>query len=375
MPHDDRTELKYRIALTMVPAIGPITARKLIHKMGSASAVFEQKKEALERIQGIGPRLSGSINASRQLEEAEKELVFLDKHRIVALYFEDSEYPERLNQCDDGPILLYTRGEQGLQCRRSLSVVGTRSATSYGRDICRKIIHDLSLMVDDLVIVSGLAYGIDVIAHRAALEFGLPTVAVLGHGMSTIYPWAHRDVAKRICSQGALVTDFPSRMGPERNNFLRRNRIIAGLSDATLIIESAESGGSLITAHMASSYNRDVLAIPGRVDDNRSNGCNGLIRSNLAALVETPEDIINHLNWEEPSLSPKLPPLPEMHPNNEEKRILELIIQVPGIDPGSISTRSGIPIHRILSLLIEMELKDWISPEPGNRYRARIRIT
>jgi len=299
MPHPDRAELKYQIALTMVPSIGPITARKLIRKVGSARAIFDQKKEVLEKIQGIGPRLSQSFNAASLLGKAEKELEFLDRHHITVLYFKDPDYPARLKQCEDGPILLYAKGDQGLKCRRGLSVVGTRRATYYGKEICRKIIHGLSERINDLVIVSGLAYGIDVIAHRAALEKGIPTVAVLGHGFSTIYPSAHRDTAKRIIDQGALVTDFPSEMGPERNNFLRRNRIIAGLADATLVIESGEKGGALITADMAASYQRDVLAVPGRVGDERSKGCNGLIKDTMAALTESAEDVINHLNWED----------------------------------------------------------------------------
>ena len=374
MPHSSQSELLYQIALTMAPSIGPITGRKLIDKFGSARAVFDQKKAVLEMIEGIGPRLSESISASTLLEKAEKEMEFLDRHRISALYFENPDYPQRLNQCADGPILLYTRGEQGLYCRKSLSVVGTRRATSYGRDMCRKIIQGLSAMVDDLVIVSGLAYGIDVMAHRAALESGLPTIAVLGHGLSTIYPHSHRDTAKKIIEQGTLVTDFHSRMGPERNNFLRRNRIIAGLSHATLVIESAKTGGALITAVLASSYDRDVLAVPGRTVDERSKGCNGLIKSAMAALVESPEDVINHLNWKDHNLTLEKKPLLVLFPTEDEQQLLQRIQENPGIDPGILSNNTGMPIHRVLSLLMEMELKQWVSVEPGNRYSSRISI-
>jgi DNA processing protein len=242
--------------------------------------------------------------------------------------------------------------------------------------MCRQIIAGLSVMVKDLVIVSGLAYGIDVCAHRAALKEGLLTVAVLGHGMSTLYPWSHRDVARQIRMQGALVSDFHSQMGPERNNFLRRNRIIAGLADATLVVESAESGGALITAHMAVSYHRDVLAIPGRAIDLRSSGCNRLIRLNLAALVESPKDIIHHLNWEESEgmETPvnQSPQQKKIDPSGEEKKILCSIKNEPGIDQDSIVRQTGLPIQLVLSLLMEMELKDWISMEPGNRYSPRV---
>ena len=232
MPPTSHPDLLYRIALTMVPAIGPVTARKLIAEAGSARAVFRLKKALLQKIQSIGPRLSESISSSVLLEKAEQELAFLERHHISALYFEDATYPERLKECADGPVLLYARGNEGLNPSRSISVVGTRQASSYGKDLCRAIVLGLCTQLEDLVIVSGLAFGIDVIAHRAALEGGIPTVAVLGHGLSTIYPHAHRETARRISHQGALVTDFHSGMGPERNNFLRRNRIIAGMSDA-----------------------------------------------------------------------------------------------------------------------------------------------
>jgi DNA processing protein len=376
MPQCDRTELKYLIALSMVPLIGPVTARTLIDKIGSARAVFDQKKEVLEKIEGIGPHLSGSIHASRLLERVEKEMEFLERHRIAAWSFKDAEYPRRLNECRDGPILLYTKGDHHLNPVRSLSVVGTRRASAYGRDLCRQIIRDLATVLPDLVIVSGLAYGIDVIAHRAALESGLPTVAVLAHGLSTLYPPSHRETARRIIRQGALVTDFDSGMGPERNNFLRRNRIIAGLSDATLVVESARKGGALITARMASSYSRDVLAVPGRVGDERSEGCNGLIKSQLAGLAESAQDILRSLNWgESPAPGGAIVPIPvPAHEiSHAEMKLLQAMEQAPGISPGILSHQTGTPVSEVLALLLEMELKEWISVEPGNRYKTRIR--
>ena len=380
MPHEDRTELKYRIALTMAQAVGPVIARKLIEKAGSAREVFAQKKEFLVKIEGIGPRLSLSLQDPALLEQAEKEITFLERHQISALFFEDPGYPERLKQCNDRPILLYVKGEQGLHCSRSLSVVGTRRATSYGRDVCRAIIQGLSTMVTDLVIVSGLAYGIDVIAHKAALEYGLPTLAVLGHGLSTIYPNTHRETARKIIRQGALVTDFHSGMGPERNNFLRRNRIIAGLADATLVVESAESGGALITADLANSYDRSILAVPGRANDLRSRGCNALIKDNLAAMVESADDVIKNLNWDEPDLpeekrsSPVNNPLLKISPSPMEEIVLQLLKAFPGTGPEKIASDSSIPIHRMLALLMELELKGWISVEPGNRYYLKVPI-
>jgi len=375
MTHSSCSELQYQIALTMAPAIGPVIARKLIKKTGSARAVFRLQKTSLQKIERIGPRLSESITSSALLEKAEKELAFLERHHISAFYFEDEEYPSRLRECEDAPILLYARGNEGLNTKKALSVVGTRKASSYGKELCRSIVFELGSMIDDLVIISGLAFGIDVIAHRAALEGGIPTVAVLGHGLSTLYPHAHRETAKKICSQGALVTDFHSGMGPERNNFLRRNRIIAGMADATLVVESAASGGALITAQMASSYQRDVLAVPGRATDERSKGCNGLIKKNVAAMVESAHDVIDHLNWTDDIAKNPKHRSEKISFTFHEKQLLELIIQQSGLGPGELCMRSGIPIQKVLSLLTEMELKRWIVVEPGNRYQAMIEIS
>jgi len=375
MSGSSHAELPYRIALTMAPAIGPITARKLIAKAGSASEVFRMSRSSLETIPSIGPLLSQSIKESALLKQAELEIKFLEKHHISALYIEDEQYPARLNECEDAPLLLYTKGNKGLHAKHAISIVGTRKASSYGKEICRSIILDLGSMISDLVIISGLAFGIDVIAHRASLEGGIPTVAVLGHGFTTIYPHAHRETAKKICGQGALVTDFHSGMGPERNNFLRRNRIIAGLADATLVVESASKGGALITADMASSYQREVLAVPGRVTDERSEGCNRLIRNNVAAMVESAKDIIDQLNWNDDIVQ-----APETGPgitgvSDQEKQLLKLIGAHNGLGPGDLSLHSGIPIQVVLSLLTQMELKRWVTVEPGNQYHTLINLT
>lgn len=375
MSQSPHPELLYRIALTMAPAIGPVTARKLISKAGSASEVFRMNRATLEKIERIGPRLSQSIKSSMLLEQAAKELEFLERHHISALYFKDAKYPARLKECEDAPILLYVRGSDGLSTKRALSVVGTRRASSYGKELCRNIVLELGSMIGDLVIVSGLAFGIDVIAHRAALEGGIPTVAVLGHGFKTLYPLAHRETAKKICGQGALVTDFHSGMGPERNNFLRRNRIIAGLADATLVVESARSGGALITADMASSYHRDVLAVPGRATDERSKGCNRLIKKNVAAMVESAEDVIDHLNWMDDIAQNPRHLSEKTSITGQEKQLLELMTIHNGLGPGELSNLSDIPIHNVLALLTEMELKRWVIVEPGNLYQTGIDLS
>lgn len=363
------SELQYQIALTMAPAIGPISARKLIKEAGSASAVFGLKRSALERIPGIGPHMSGSLLSSSLLEKAAREMEFLERYQISARFLNDPEYPRRLKECPDAPIVLYARGHKGLKAKRALSVVGTRRASAYGKDLCRNMVLELAATLEDLVIISGLAYGIDVIAHRAALDAGIPTLAVLGHGFDTIYPHAHRETAKRIIEQGALLTDFHSGMGPERNNFLRRNRIIAGLADATLVVESASQGGALITAGLASSYNRDVLAVPGRCTDERSRGCNRLIKTKLAAMVETAGDVIVELNWADQSKRQSIPGLEKPELTSLEKEMMELISRHQSLRPEELSEYTGIPIHAILSSLTALELKGCISQEPGNRFQ------
>jgi len=375
MSQSSHPELQYQIALTMAPAIGPVIARKLISKAGSARDVFRMSRVSLEKIDRIGPQLSRSILRSTLLDKAAREIEFLERHHITALYIEDAGYPARLKECEDAPILLYARGNKGLNAKRALSVVGTRKASSYGKELCRSIVLDLGKRINDLSIISGLAFGIDVIAHRTALEGGIPTVAVLGHGLDTLYPHAHRETAKKICALGALTTDFPSGMGPERNNFLRRNRIIAGMAEATLVVESAASGGALITSQMATSYHRDVLAVPGRATDARSKGCNGLIKKNVAALVESAEDVIKHLNWTDDILqSPKLQ-FEKISLTEHERQVLDLIANHKSLRPEELSNLTGIPIQNILSLLTEMELKRWIAAEPGNRYQAMIEFS
>jgi DNA processing protein len=295
---------------------------------------------------------------------------FIKKYRISVLNMQDPDYPQRLIECEDAPVLLYARGRKGLNSGKALSVVGTRRASSYGKELCRSIVFDLAAELEDLVIVSGLAYGIDVIAHRAAMDAGIPTIAVLGQGLCTMYPHAHRETAKRISAQGALVTDFHSGIGPERNNFLRRNRVIAGMADATLVVESAAEGGALITADLASSYHRDVLAVPGRAIDERSRGCNKLIKAKVAAMVESAEDILRELNWTGQKSQNAKPPVKTDTLTKREKDILILLSRHNELRPEMLSVYTGIPIQEVLSTLTEMELKGWVRVEPGNLYQS-----
>ena len=289
--------LKHKIALGLIPRIGDINARKLVSHFGSVEAIFHEPYRNLLKIPGIGSGLAKYIGDRSYLELADKEAEYVTGHNIRTYFYLDNDYPYRLRQCDDSPVVFFFKGECNLDAAKILSVVGTRNATGRGRELCDKIIGGLAIGHPDLIIVSGLAYGIDIAAHKAAIANNLQTIGVLGHGFNTIYPSIHSSTAKAITEKGGLLSDFLSDALPERNNFLKRNRIIAGISDATLVVESGIKGGALITADIAASYNRDVFAVPGRPDDQWSAGCNSLIKSNKAALAETSDDIEYFLDW------------------------------------------------------------------------------
>lgn len=361
--------LKHQIALSLIPGIGDVNARKLVAYFGSVEAIFSEPYRNLVRIPGIGPGLAASICDKSYLEQAEKEEDYVIKHNIRTFFYLDGDYPFRLKQCDDSPVLFYFRGNCDLNSRRILSVVGTRNATKRGKEICEKIIGDLASGHPDIIIISGLAYGIDITAHKAALACNIKTIGVLGHGFRTIYPAIHRPVADAILKNGGLLTDFVSDALPERNNFLKRNRIIAGLADATLVVESGIKGGALITADMAASYNRDVFAVPGRPDDQWSAGCNNLIRTNKAALVESASDIEYFMDWD-----PEKARVPEQKMlftelSEPEKKIYELIMKEGELTIDTICRSLEMPISRLSAQLLQMEFKGVIKCYPGNLYR------
>ncbi|MEX0983380.1 MAG: DNA-processing protein DprA [Bacteroidales bacterium] len=366
--------LQYQIALTMIPKIGAITARKLIEYIGSPEGVFMEKTSHLRAIPGVGEYLAAQVSAKNYLAEAGSEMLQMQKRGISSVWYQDEAYPWQLKNCADAPLLLFYRGIHGFNRTKTLSVVGTRNATHYGREMCEAIISKLAAGYPDMVIVSGLAYGIDIMAHRFALKYGLDTWAVLAHGLHTLYPSSHADVAGRIMKQGALMSDFPTTIKPERNNFLRRNRIIAGLSEATLVVESGPKGGALITAELAASYSREVFAVPGRVGDTYSSGCNRLIQNNIAALIENGTDIEKLLGWE-PKVSQEEPQNAITEPLTEEERlILRAINDDPGLGLEILSIRTGIPLHKLSGTLLQMELRNWITTMPGNLYKASVRV-
>jgi DNA processing protein len=362
----DKTPL-YQIALKLVPGIGDVLGKKLITCCGSAEAVFREKKMLLEKVPRIAGKIVEALSDKSILERAEKELAFIDKFRIRTLFFLDKDYPSRLKNCIDSPVLLYYKGNADLNRSRIIGVVGTRNATEYGRTICHKIISDLA--EDKVMIISGLAHGIDSCAHRAALEFNLETIGVLGHGLGMIYPYQNKRLAERMTKNGGLLTEFINDAIPDRENFPKRNRIIAGISDAILVVEAAVKGGALITAEIGNSYNRDVFAVPGRIDDIYSEGTNQLIKKNMACLIQSAQDIRFLMGWEEKG--PK--------PNGFQKKIfLELTADektlvdyinahgASGID--DISNNCRLTMSTTSSCLLNLEFEGIVKSMPGKMY-------
>lgn len=360
-------EILYQLAVSMIPGVGGVTAKKLISYCGGAEAVFRETNSALQKIPGIGKGIASAVNNYQMFDLAEKEIAFMDKHGIRALYFLDKDYPYRLKQCDDGPILLFVKGQVNLNHQKVVSIVGTRSITDYGRKKCKEIIE--GLVAHNALIVSGLAYGVDALAHKTALDCGLATIAVLGHGLDRIYPPLHKNLAKSILKQGGLVTDFVSGTNPDRENFPKRNRVIAGICDAVVVIEAAVTGGALITATIANSYNRDVFALPGRVSDPFSMGCNKLIKTHKAYLIESVADLEYVMNWENQSHKKKgIPPL-FVSLDKDEEKLVELLRQHPEAGIDFIVAQSGFTTGKVSAILLNLEFSDTVIQLPGKCFR------
>jgi len=363
---------KYLLGLTFLKSVGDILARQLMQYFGEAEKVFTAKQQTLEKVPGIGELKAAAIIESKKeaLERAEKELVFVDKNKIKFFAIADEDYPYRLRECPDAPLVFYYRGEANLNAQRILSIVGTRSATDYGKQRTTELVKELSKLFPDMLIISGLAYGIDVCAHRSAVKFGLPTVGVLGHGLDRIYPAAHRKTAVDMLNNGGLLTDFPSETNPDRENFLQRNRLIAGLADATIVVESAERGGALVTADIAFSYGRDVFAFPGRVGDAFSEGCNRLIQTNKAGLITSAQDVVKAMNWDvaEKTTAPRQSAL-LFEKERPKSPILDAIAEKGQLHIDELSALLGVPVHLLSPQLFELELTGYIKTLPGGVYK------
>jgi len=362
-------KLKYYIALNMIPAVGSVTARKLISYTGSAEAVFKEKKSALMKIPGIGKTLAGRADSKHLIEEAEKELKYCKKNNIKILDYYHEKYPVRLKNCEDAPLVLFYRGEYSFCRRKVLSIVGTRRATSYGIEQVNSFIREISAKFPDTIIVSGLAYGIDYNAHHAALKYGLKTIAVLAHGLHTIYPWEHKNLGREITSNGCLVSDFTTKAKLDRNNFIKRNRIIAGLADATLVVESGLKGGALITADLAGSYNRDVFAIPGRAGDEMSSGCNMLIKRHKAGLIENGKDLEYYMGWDARNEDKNVQRKLFVELSKEEQLIVDFLKENGQASADILSIKLNLSLSKLSALMLNLEFSGVIHVLPGNYYK------
>lgn len=360
------SELFYRIALRKIEGFGPATLKKMLRLSGSAKSLFEQPELWQTKI----PRKNKSLPRLMVTDElrrlVDKELVLMDRHDLSLAFILDADYPYRMRSCSDSPISFFYKGSSCFNAVRTLAVVGTRNASEYGRNCVRKILSDLK--DTEVVTISGLAYGIDTEAHSRSVEFGLNTIAVMGCGLSTIYPKMNETLARQIIEHGgALVSEFDFRDMPDRMNFPRRNRLIAGMADAVLVVESAAKGGSIITADIAHSYNRDVFAVPGLLFDELHKGCHELIRSNVAALVTSGSELMEMMNWERRSTSVQTSLFVEL--SDEEEQIVDLIRVGREVSIDQMSEAlSGFSPSRLAGVLLGLELKGVVACKPGKRY-------
>jgi DNA processing protein len=358
----------YEIAMTLLPGIGDISGKKFVQYCGSAEAVFKETRKSLEKITGMREASIDAICKPKEyLKRAEEEIGFIEKNAIQPLFFLDSDYPRRLLQCDDGPMMLYYKGKANLNANRVVAIVGTRNITEYGKENCSQLVEDLK--DDNVLVVSGLAYGVDTCAHKASVKNGIPTVGVMGCGMQQIYPAPNKKLASEMIEQGGgILTECMSGTQPDRENFPRRNRIIAGMADAVVVIESAMKGGSLITADLANSYNRDVFAYPGRVMDLYSQGCNYLIRTNRAHLMESVLNLRYIMRWDSETKSEKQTALFREF-TAEEKLVMDCFGSSALVNLDDIIVKTELPTTKIAAILLTLEFDGVLMALPGKRYQ------
>jgi len=362
-------DLLYKVALTLIPGIGPVQAKILVEYFGDASSVLFAKESQLKKIEGIGEIRAKAIKSFIDFSEAEEEINFIEKYKIKPLFITDKNYPRRLLNCYDSPTLLYYKGEADLNHPKIAAIVGTRNNTEYGKQITEKLINDLT--GENILIVSGLAFGIDAIAHKAALKNDLPTAGVLAHGLDQLYPSQHAALAKDMLKKGGgLLTEFRSKTNPDKHNFPSRNRIVAGISDATIVIETGVKGGSMITAELANGYNKDVFAFPGKITDTKSSGCNYLIKNNKAMLLTEVNDLIEIMNWAEqkkPARKKQRSIFIEL--NENEKIIVNILHEKESIHIDELNIKSSLSSGAVAAAILNLELQNVIVSLPGKLYQ------
>lgn len=371
---DKQKEILCSLALSHIPGIGLISARTLFDVFGNASEIFERREELLHHLQPSSRKFIKMLENTHVFERAKRELEFAGKNGIECISLGDKRYPSRLRECQDAPLVLFFKGKADLNALRMVSLVGTRNATEYGRELCDKFVSRLHELCPEVVVVSGLAYGIDIAAHRAALAAQIPTIGVLAHGLDRIYPAVHRKTAVEMLENGGLLTEYMSQTNPDRQNFVQRNRIVAGLCDATIVVESAVKGGALITAGLAESYHRDCFAFPGRVGDSYSQGCNQLVRDNKAAMILNADDFVKAMGWDGNNESQRPQAIQRqlfVELTEEEERLMSILnVQPQGIQINALVVEADIPINRINALLFELEMKGLVKALTGGVYKA-----
>lgn len=367
-------EIFYTMALTRLTNFNFQQALELYRTVGNARQIYEHRNEIGDIIKDASPRLTEALKDwDEAMRRAETELRFMQEHQIRGLTLNDDDYPQRLRECPDAPIILYYKGNADLNAPKVIAIVGTRQCTSYGQDLIHRFISDLRRHCPEVLIVSGLAYGVDINAHRDALQNGYPTIGVLAHGLDQIYPYHHRDTAAQMLHQGGLLTEFMTQTNADKPNFVRRNRIVAGMSDSCLVVESAAKGGGLITAEIAQSYDRAVFAFPGSVGMPYSEGCNNLIRDNVAALISSADDFVRAMGWQDDTLRQQAKAsgierslFPDLTP--EEKQVVSLLQQTNDLQLNILSVKSGIPIGQLTALLFQLEMKGVVKTLAGGMY-------
>jgi DNA processing protein len=363
-------ELRHQIALTQIPQIGDIVAKKLLAHFRTASAVFEAGRHELENIPDIGTVRAAAIRQFRDYEPIDREIAFMEEQAIQPVFYTSPLYPQRLKHCADSPVMLYYKGNADLNAGRIVSIVGTRAPGEYGKTVCAKLVEELA--AHNVIVVSGMAYGIDIIAHRQALLHNIPTIGVLAHGLDRIYPPQHKGTAMSMIENGGLLTEFFSDTQPDKQHFPMRNRIVAGIADATIVIESGIKGGSLITADIANSYNKDVFAIPGRIGDPHAAGCNELIRTNRAMLITSASDLLQIMGWDN-ALSPKNQRDPQRELfvtlNEAEQHIVTLFTGDNEKHIDQLRQESHLPGSQVTSLVLKLEMQHVLRGLPGQKYQ------
>ncbi len=362
--------LQHQLALTFIKGIGPTLSRSLLAYFGDAESVFKVPPARFKMVPGISTKTIQQLNLTEALRLAERELIYTEKNNIDILFYTDSRYPKKLKLCNDAPILLYSKGNADLNNQRIVSIVGTRNATDYGKQLCKQLLEDLQRY--KVLVVSGLALGIDVAAHKESLRVNVPTVGVLGHGLDRLYPNQNKSTADKMLLNGGLLSEYPSGTKPDREHFPQRNRIVAGMADVTVVVEAGIKGGALITAEIANSYNRDVFAFPGRITDEYSEGCNFLIRNNKAGLLTCAADLAFLLGWDAESKPAKASPKQFTLPidlTQQERTIWETLQQnnAPlAID--ELSIKLNMPVSLLAMNLLNMEMQGYINARPGKMY-------